>query len=164
MHTHLVAATVFRYKHGAAAVEPLLRRIAQEQLILVSSGGSDWLEGSGKAEKVEGGFRITARKIFSSGSPSGQLLMTTAIYDDPLVQSLVGEMDTQLAGAQALWRESVVLPQRRAGADVPRHPGRALPSFPGEEAVRPQRPHRAGVGAGLAIRRGSLSALPSRKR
>src|SRR5205814_3717639 len=83
MHTHLLAGVVWRYKHGAAAVEPLLRRIAKEELVLVSSGGSDWLDGSGKAEKVDGGFRITARKIFSSGSPSGELLMTTAVYDDP---------------------------------------------------------------------------------
>ncbi len=32
----------------------------------MSSGGSDWIGGSGKAEKVEGGYRITARKIFTS--------------------------------------------------------------------------------------------------
>src|ERR1700674_5662843 len=77
MHTHLVATTVWFWKHGATAVEPLLRRIAAEELILVSSGGSDWLDGSGKAEKVDGGFRVDARKIFASGSPSGQLLLTT---------------------------------------------------------------------------------------
>jgi alkylation response protein AidB-like acyl-CoA dehydrogenase len=83
MHTHLVAATVWRWRHGDKVVEPLLKRVAAEQLTLVSSGASDWLEGSGRAEKVEGGFRITARKIFGSGSPSGKLLLTTAIYDDP---------------------------------------------------------------------------------
>src|SRR5258708_3155371 len=83
MHTHLLASTMWRYRHGATVVEPLLKRIAKEELILVSSGGSDWLDGSGRAEKVDGGFRVTGRKIFSSGSPSGQLLMTTAIYDDP---------------------------------------------------------------------------------
>ena len=82
MHTHLLAGTMWRYRHGVTAVEPLLKRIAAEELVLVSSGGSDWLDGSGKAEKVEGGFRITGRKIFSSGSPSGQLLLTTAVYDD----------------------------------------------------------------------------------
>lgn len=82
MHTHQVAFAVWRYRQGAP-VEPLLRRVAAEQLILVSSGGSDWLPGSGKAEKVEGGYRISARKIFASGCPSGQLLMTSAIFDDP---------------------------------------------------------------------------------
>ena len=82
MHTHLVAATVWRWRQGHA-VEPLLKRVVGEQLVLISSGGSDWLESSGTAEKVAGGFRVTARKIFSSGCPRGSLLMTTAVYDDP---------------------------------------------------------------------------------
>ena len=81
MHTHLVAATVWRWRQGHA-VEPLLRRVVDEQLVLISSGGSDWLESSGTAE-VDGGFRVTARKIFASGCPRGDLLMTTAVYDDP---------------------------------------------------------------------------------
>ena len=81
MHAHLVAATVWRWRQGHA-VEPLLRRVVDEQLVLISSGGSDWLESSGTAEKVDGGFRVTARKIFSSGCPRGDLLMTTAVYDD----------------------------------------------------------------------------------
>ncbi len=82
MHTHLVAATVWRW-HQGHAVELLLRRVVDEQLVLISSGGSDWLESSGTAEKVDGGFRVTARKIFASGCPRGDLLMTTAVYDDP---------------------------------------------------------------------------------
>jgi alkylation response protein AidB-like acyl-CoA dehydrogenase len=51
--------------------------------VLVSSGGSDWLQGTGKAERVEGGYRINARKIFASSSPAGDLLMTGAVYEDP---------------------------------------------------------------------------------
>src|SRR5438874_6836664 len=77
MHTHLVAATVWRYRQGHS-VEPLLRRVVDEQLVLISSGGSDWLESSGTAEKVNGGFRVTARKIFASGCPRVDWLMTTA--------------------------------------------------------------------------------------
>ncbi len=83
MHTHLVAMNAWRWRHQKAPVDGLLKRIADEQLILVSNGGADWLAASGVAEKVEGGFRITARKIFSSGCPSGQLLMTSAVYQDP---------------------------------------------------------------------------------
>lgn len=83
MHTHLVAAAVWRRAHQDAPTEGLLRRVAAEDLILVSSGGSDWLESAGIAEKVEGGFRITARKPFSSGCQMGDLLMTSAVYDDP---------------------------------------------------------------------------------
>lgn len=83
MHMHQVAFLTWRWRHEKVPVEPLLRRIAAEELILVSSGGSDWLPSSGKAEKVDGGFRVTARKIFASGSPSGNLLMTSTVYDDP---------------------------------------------------------------------------------
>lgn len=83
MHTHIVATTVWRWRHERAPVEPFLRRLATEELILVSSGGSNFLAGSGTAEKVEGGYRVTARKVFGSGAPGGHLLMTMAIYEDP---------------------------------------------------------------------------------
>ncbi|MBI5261051.1 MAG: acyl-CoA dehydrogenase family protein [Bradyrhizobium sp.] len=83
MHTHQVAIPAWRWRHQkATAAEPLLRRIAQERIILLSSGGSDWIGGSGKAEKVEGGYRITARKVFSSGSPAGDLMMTAAVLEE----------------------------------------------------------------------------------
>lgn len=80
MHTHQVAIPAWRWKHQKiAAVEPLLKRIVAENLILLSSGGSDWIAGSGKAVKVEGGYRISARKIFTSGAPAGNILMTGAL-------------------------------------------------------------------------------------
>jgi alkylation response protein AidB-like acyl-CoA dehydrogenase len=82
MHTHLIAVNAWRWRHEGAPTDGLLRRVAAERLALVSSGGSDWLPGSGTAERVEGGFRITARKVFSSGSPAGQLLVTSAVYVD----------------------------------------------------------------------------------
>ena len=83
MHTHQVAIPAWRWTYQKAApVEPLLKRIAAERLLLLSSGGSDWIGGSGKAEKVEGGYRVTARKIFTSGAPTGALLMTSAILEN----------------------------------------------------------------------------------
>ena len=83
MHCHLVAAAAWRWRHQGAPTDGLLKRVADEDLVLVSSGGSDWLQGAGTAEKVEGGFTIKARKAFSSGSPVGDLLITSAVYDDP---------------------------------------------------------------------------------
>lgn len=83
MHTHLVAVAVWRRANEGAPTTPLLERVVGEGLVLVSSGGSDWLKSAGEAVKVDGGFRITARKIFSSGCPAGDLLMTSAVYDDP---------------------------------------------------------------------------------
>lgn len=83
MHTHQVAIPAWRWsRQQAAPVAPLLKRVAAEKLILLSSGGSDWIAGSGKAEKVEGGYRITARKVFTSAAPIGDLLMTGAVWDE----------------------------------------------------------------------------------
>lgn len=83
MHTHQVAVPAWRWRHqNATAVEPLLRRIAKERIVVVTSGGSDWVAGGGKAERVEGGYRITARKVFASGSPMGDLMMTSAILEE----------------------------------------------------------------------------------
>ena len=83
MHTHLVAVAAWRWRHQNAPTDGLLKRVAAEDLVLISSGGSDWLRSAGRAEKVEGGFRIDARKIFSSGCLAGDMLMTSAVYDDP---------------------------------------------------------------------------------
>lgn len=83
MHAHLVAVAAWRWRHQNAPTDGLLKRVAAENLVLVSSGGSDWLKSAGTAMKVDGGFAITARKVFSSGSPVGDLLMTSAVYDDP---------------------------------------------------------------------------------
>jgi alkylation response protein AidB-like acyl-CoA dehydrogenase len=83
MHTHQVAIAAWRWRRDPAPVEPLLRSVAAKNLVLVSSGGSDWIAGSGKAERTEGGWRITARKVFGSGVPVGNVLLTSAVWDDP---------------------------------------------------------------------------------
>lgn len=86
MHTHQVAIPAWRWLNqpaAKAAVEPLLRRIATERIVLMSSGGADWVGGAGKAEKVDGGYRISARKTFASGAPLGAILMTGAIAEEP---------------------------------------------------------------------------------
>ncbi len=83
MHTHQVAIPAWRWRHQkVAAVEPLLKRIAAEKIILLSSGGSDWINGSGTARKVEGGYRISGRKIFTSGAAAGDVFMTGAVLEE----------------------------------------------------------------------------------
>ncbi len=80
MHTHQVAIPAWRWRHQkVAAVEPLLRRVATEKIVLLSSGGSDWIAGSGSAVKVDGGYRVSARKVFTSGAEAGDILMTGAV-------------------------------------------------------------------------------------
>ena len=84
MHGHLLQGLIWRHAHGAVPpAEPLLRRIAKEELVLVSSGGSDWLDGSGTLTKSDGTYSFNARKIFGSGGPAGDLLLTTGVYEDP---------------------------------------------------------------------------------
>jgi alkylation response protein AidB-like acyl-CoA dehydrogenase len=73
---------VWRLRHGQPA-EALLRKIAASELVLVSTGAGDWLDSVGKVERVEGGFRVSGIKRFASGSPAGDLIMTSAPYDDP---------------------------------------------------------------------------------
>ena len=84
MHSHLLQALIWRFRKGAVPpAEPLLRRMAKEELVLVASGGSDWVDGSGTLTKNDGTYTFNARKIFGSGGPAGDLLLTTGIYDDP---------------------------------------------------------------------------------
>ena len=82
MHTHQVTTAAWRWRHQKAPVDGLLKRVAAENIVILSSGGSDWLQGSGTATRVDGGFQINGRKIFTSGAPVGDLLMTSAVYDD----------------------------------------------------------------------------------
>ncbi len=57
MHTHQVAIPAWRWRHQkVAAVEPLLKRVAAEQLVLVSTGGADWIGGGARRWPSKGGF------------------------------------------------------------------------------------------------------------
>ncbi len=82
MHQHLVAAAVWNYRQGNPG-EKLLRKVADGETVLVSTGANDWLSSSGSLEPCEGGFRFSATKAFASGSPSGDLLVTSGRYQDP---------------------------------------------------------------------------------
>jgi len=80
MHTHLVAAQVWRHKHGQDA-EKVLRAVASGK-ILVSTGASDWVSSNGSTRRVDGGYRITARKGPASGCEIGQILVTSIRWED----------------------------------------------------------------------------------
>ncbi|MDZ8053899.1 MAG: acyl-CoA dehydrogenase family protein [Aulosira sp. ZfuVER01] len=108
MHTHQVMVPTWRWHHQNAPVEGLLKRVATEQLVLLSSGGSDWLQSSGSAIKVENGFVITARKVFASGAPAANLLMTSAVYKDPergsTVLHFAVPMNSQGVSIESTWQ------------------------------------------------------------
>lgn len=81
MHQHLVAANVWKYKRGQGS-EELLKKVAANQLVLVSTGAGDWLSSNGTMQKTDGGYFVTGRKHFASQSPVGNILVTSAQYQD----------------------------------------------------------------------------------
>ena len=83
MHQHVVCFTAWRYRRGMPGAEATLRRVADEGILLVSTGGGDWTHPRGEAVRVDGGFRVTAHKRFASQSTAGTVMSTMATYDDP---------------------------------------------------------------------------------
>jgi alkylation response protein AidB-like acyl-CoA dehydrogenase len=145
MHTHPLATLVWRWRRDPAPVERILRRVAEERLQLVTSGASDWLDGSGVAVRVEDGWRINARKRFVSGSPVGDLLMTTAVdtasgpepfvlhFALPLATAGVTVLDNwhtlgmRGTGSHDVVIEDIYVPE--AAVSIRRPPGRWVPQL-----------------------------------
>ncbi|MDA5093733.1 acyl-CoA/acyl-ACP dehydrogenase [Aliiroseovarius sp. KMU-50] len=88
MHSHLVSAAVANDRAGRPG-RALLEKVSSGQVILVSTGANDWLASNGSAVKVEGGYQVTAFKPFASGSPKGDMMVTSVSYDDPIDGPLV---------------------------------------------------------------------------
>ncbi|MFT5776318.1 MAG: alkylation response protein AidB-like acyl-CoA dehydrogenase, partial [Hyphomonas sp.] len=82
MHQHLVGAARKNHEDGKPR-KALLEKVADGELVLVSTGANDWLDSNGEARKVEGGYRIKAVKPFGSGSPRGDIAITSCAYDCP---------------------------------------------------------------------------------
>jgi len=83
MHQHVVSFTAWRYRRGLPGAEATLKRVAAENIILVSTGGADWTNPRGTATKVDGGYRVSGHKVFASQSVAGTVLSTMFTYDDP---------------------------------------------------------------------------------
>lgn len=83
MHQHVVAFTAWRYRRGLPGAEATLRRVADEQILLVSTGGGDYTHPHGDAVRVDGGYRVTGRKRFASQSVEGTVMSTMFCFDDP---------------------------------------------------------------------------------
>ncbi|HYD09341.1 MAG TPA: acyl-CoA dehydrogenase family protein [Acidimicrobiales bacterium] len=83
MHQHVVSFTAWRYRRGLPGAEATLKRVAEEGIVLVSTGGADFVDPRGTATKVEGGYRVSGRKVFASQSTGGAVMSTMFAYDDP---------------------------------------------------------------------------------
>jgi alkylation response protein AidB-like acyl-CoA dehydrogenase len=83
MHLHVVRAAAWRWQRGDTVVEPMLRKVVDDRLVVVSTGGNDWTHPTAVATPVEGGWRVSGRKTFASLSPAGGALSTFAVVDEP---------------------------------------------------------------------------------
>ena len=83
MHVFLTLANTYRWKNGATAAEGVLRRVANDGLLLMSSGAADGLWPTTTATREDGGYRVVGRKPFCSEAPIADVLATFATYDDP---------------------------------------------------------------------------------
>jgi alkylation response protein AidB-like acyl-CoA dehydrogenase len=108
MHTHQVALNAWRWRHQQAPVAPLLEKVAREGILIISTGGGDWLDSSGEAVPAKGGFRVKARKAFASGAPAGSVVSTSAVLRDGKspadVIHFVIPMDTKGVSIAPTWR------------------------------------------------------------
>jgi alkylation response protein AidB-like acyl-CoA dehydrogenase len=82
MHQHLTAATAWRYRHGVPGAEATLRRVADQAIVLVSTGGADFTTPQGVATRAEGGFRVSGHKRFASQSPAGTEMAAMFSFED----------------------------------------------------------------------------------
>jgi alkylation response protein AidB-like acyl-CoA dehydrogenase len=83
MHQHVTAFTAWRWRRGLPGAEATLRRIHDDGIVLVSTGGADFTHPRGSAVRTDGGYLVTGRKIFVSQSPAGTVMSTMFAYDDP---------------------------------------------------------------------------------
>jgi len=89
MHLYLSMVQGWRRRRGAADAEGVLRRVADDGLILATSGGSDWVCPSTSATEVDGGYRLTGRKTFCTQSPVAGVISTSAVLGEPGPDAIV---------------------------------------------------------------------------
>lgn len=97
MHLYLTLLQGWRRRHGAADAEPVLRKVADDGLVLATSGGSDWVCPTTTAVEVDGGYRLDGRKVFCSQAPAAGVISTSAVLGPPGPDAVVLHMGVPLS-------------------------------------------------------------------
>lgn len=79
MHQHIIAASVWKYKHQGAAAD-MLKNVAKHELVLISTGARDWLGSNGELKKTKGGYLFSGTKHFASQSAGGDVAVTSGTF------------------------------------------------------------------------------------
>ncbi len=83
MHLYLTLMQVYRRRMGAPDAEGVLRRVADDGMVIATSGGSDWLWPTTRAVPTDGGFLVSGRKVFCSQSPVATVVATCGVLGEP---------------------------------------------------------------------------------
>jgi alkylation response protein AidB-like acyl-CoA dehydrogenase len=125
MHQHLIAASVFKY-NADGSTEAMLRNVAQNELVLISTGARDWLNSNGSLLRTEGGYLFNGKKHFASQAPAGQIVVTSAPFEEenqvlhfavPITANGVSVLDDwdvmgmRSTGSQTIVFEDVFVPE-----------------------------------------------------
>jgi alkylation response protein AidB-like acyl-CoA dehydrogenase len=83
MHQHVTAFTAWRYRRGLPGAEATLRKVADQGLVLLSTGGGDYTHPAGSAVEVDGGYVVSGHKRFASQAPVAGAIATMFVHEDP---------------------------------------------------------------------------------
>jgi alkylation response protein AidB-like acyl-CoA dehydrogenase len=79
MHQHLIAAANWNLKNKNLG-QTMLQNVAENELVLISTGARDWLGSNGELKKTDGGYLFSGKKFFASQSVAGDVVVTSAQF------------------------------------------------------------------------------------
>ena len=163
MHLYLTLVQCWRWRRGAPDAEGVLRKVADDRLVLATSGGSDWVCPTTTAVEVPGGYRLDGRKQFCTQAPVAGVISTSATLGEPGPGRRRAARRRAAVGAGGLDRRDL----GHAGHARHRQPRRGVrrrvpARGEGGRAAAVRRARRPAAGRGDPLRAGGGRRLPRR--